>query len=169
MSSVKTGYYRHCKFQRKPPYETLATWSTHNSCEFDCNEWNGLPNSRLLAVIKIFEIEKFLMDFVFRSTSSQWRRHRGLGSYAPRVPFGMPSLFLLKLKFWPCFLVLHIFLIEMVMQKICKLVKVNALQKHSMSEFPRGQTPNPPLFIFFVCRFALPQKRCDPGYATEHK
>ena len=51
----------------KPTYETLDTWSTHNSCEFDCNEWKQLPNSRLFAVMKTFEIEKFLRNFVLSS------------------------------------------------------------------------------------------------------
>ena len=54
----------------KPLYETLATWITHNSCEFDFNEWNRLPNFQLFAVIKIFKIEKFFSDLALSSACS---------------------------------------------------------------------------------------------------
>ena len=36
----------------------------------DWYEWNRLPNSRLFAVIKIFDSEKLFGDFVFSSASS---------------------------------------------------------------------------------------------------
>ena len=39
-------------------------------CKFDFYEWNWLPNARLFVVITIFEMEKFLRDFVFSSASS---------------------------------------------------------------------------------------------------
>ena len=38
--------------------EPLTTWIAHNSRECQCSEWNQLPNSGFLAVIKIFEIRK---------------------------------------------------------------------------------------------------------------
>ena len=53
----------------EPLYETLSTRITHNLYEFDCYEWNRLPNSLLFAVMEIFEIGKFFRDFVFSSTS----------------------------------------------------------------------------------------------------
>ena len=70
MLSIKTGDYRRYKFQRKALCETFATCIAHNSCQFDCNVCNQFRNSQLFAVITIFEIEKFLRDFVFGSTSS---------------------------------------------------------------------------------------------------
>ena len=47
-----TGYYRHCKFQQKPLYETLATRITNTSCETGCIGCNWLPTFRLFAVTK---------------------------------------------------------------------------------------------------------------------
>ena len=48
--------------------------------QFDCNEWNRLPNARLFAVIKIFEIENFLRDFVISSTKDARRCSKNTGS-----------------------------------------------------------------------------------------
>ena len=56
-------------FNGNPSIKTTCYMDYINSCEFDCNEWNWLPNFRLSAVIKIFKIEKFLIDFLFSSTS----------------------------------------------------------------------------------------------------
>ena len=47
---------------------TFDIWIASSSFEFDCNEWNPLPNSRLF--MKLIEIEKFLGDFVFSSKGS---------------------------------------------------------------------------------------------------
>ena len=54
---------------RPMKHETLDT-SKQSMLVLAANEWNRLPNSSLFAVIKIFQIEKFLREFPFSSISS---------------------------------------------------------------------------------------------------
>ena len=48
-----------------------------NSCEFDCNEWNRLPNSQLFAVIMIFKVKSSLGIPARHSIRDQNDEHDG--------------------------------------------------------------------------------------------
>ena len=43
----------------------MLTRNTNNSSTFDCNEWKQYPDSRFFAIIKMFEIQKFLTFLAF--------------------------------------------------------------------------------------------------------